>query len=199
MHRITVTDIKGTIRLKTKVGQKWYQSIALWLPFSRWCFFFFNLKEHHFKFDQCRINVASAANSLYLWANFNNHIYTGKLISSHSYIPVICYAASVVQNLQCPLSVCSRALNPVCSCSGVPIYMPCVVALALIEWNLSASCYKFVAAGANLIHQANFFIVKRWIRFYWILKDGVPLNWKMKYPVSMLKEGLSIDMTFNPA
>jgi hypothetical protein len=29
-------------------------------------------------------------------------------------------------------------------------------------------------------------------------KDGVPLNLKMKYPGSMLKEGQSIDTTFNP-
>jgi hypothetical protein len=30
------------------------------------------------------------------------------------------------------------------------------------------------------------------------LQDGVPLNLKIKYLGSMLKEGLSIDTTFNP-
>jgi hypothetical protein len=30
------------------------------------------------------------------------------------------------------------------------------------------------------------------------LKDGVPLNLKLKYPQLMVKEGLSIDTTFNP-
>jgi hypothetical protein len=30
------------------------------------------------------------------------------------------------------------------------------------------------------------------------LKDGVPLNLKIKIRSSMLKEGLSIDTTFNP-
>jgi hypothetical protein len=30
------------------------------------------------------------------------------------------------------------------------------------------------------------------------LKDGFPLNLKIKYLFSMLKEGISIDTTFNP-
>jgi hypothetical protein len=29
-------------------------------------------------------------------------------------------------------------------------------------------------------------------------QDGAPLNLKMKHPSLMLKEGLSIDTTFNP-
>jgi hypothetical protein len=37
-----------------------------------------------------------------------------------------------------------------------PIYMSGVVAFAPVQRNLLATRYMFFAAGANLIHQANF-------------------------------------------
>jgi hypothetical protein len=58
---------------------------------------YFNLKDHHsFKFQRLTITKISflgscslAANSVYQCANFNDFIYTGKLICSHSYTPVL--------------------------------------------------------------------------------------------------------------
>jgi hypothetical protein len=50
-----------------------------------------------------RINVHvadPAANSLKWCANLNHLIYTGKLISAHSDVPVLSASALVVQNLQ---------------------------------------------------------------------------------------------------
>jgi hypothetical protein len=55
-----------------------------------------------------------------------------------------------------------------------------------------------LAAGTNLICQADFCDREMLKKVTLHFKDGVPLNLKIKYPGSMFKEGLSIDATFNP-
>jgi hypothetical protein len=77
---------------------------------------------------------------------------------------------------------------------GANLYASCCSACTGLAKFISAPLQVFTV-GNNLIHQANFCETLKKVLLNF--KDDVPLNLKINHG-SVLKEGLSIDITFNP-
>ncbi len=138
---LTPVRIRWTVPLK---GQYSLKSIKLVSAFN------------DRKNQLCRINVASAANSLYWYANFYNPIYTGKLISGTATYRLLVRRhqlpktfnvryAFVAGELMSSMQLQRGANFPKKYCMRVDQFS---------EIYKLAHCYKFFAAGANFINQS---------------------------------------------
>ncbi len=139
------------------MGHKWYQLPAVPSLFFKGTSSFKEYKTsfsiYKNKNQLSRINVAPAPSSVYWCTKSNGFIYLSKLICGHSSLPFNSAPLSEVQNLHCPLQICSGALIQLWW--GISCYdRYCSVSTSLEKYCKLAPRHRFLAAGANLIHKS---------------------------------------------